>query len=136
MKKILFLITLITIGCSSPKEKSQYQKLTDYQGHYEYVGETTLDLVASEFDTTLYAILDNSKYPLKHVEKDSFVNIRNKPVVFERDEKGKVLGYKSDGQYFKLLNRNLKKLKCSREEHYSIMLRTILITNLNKKMMV
>lgn len=111
MKKILFLITLITIGCSSPKEKSQYQKLTDYQGHYEYVGETTLDLVASEFDTTLYAILDNSKYPLKHVEKDSFVNIRNKPVVFERDEKGKVLGYKSDGQYFKLLNKEFKKVE-------------------------
>jgi CubicO group peptidase (beta-lactamase class C family) len=111
MKKTLFLITLITIGCSSPKEKSQYQKLTEYEGHYEYVGETTLDLVASEFDTTLYAILDNSKYPLTHIEKDSFVNIRNKPVVFERDKNGKVFSYQSGGQNFKLLNKEFGKIE-------------------------
>jgi len=111
MKKTLFLITLITFGCSRPKEKTEYQKLTEYEGHYEYVGETTLDLVASEFDTTLYAILDNSKYPLTHIEKDSFVNVRNKPVVFERDKDGNVLRYKSGNQNFKLLNKEFEKIE-------------------------
>lgn len=111
MKKTIFLITLITLGCSSPKEKTEYQKLTEYEGHYEYIGETTLDLVASEFDTTLYAILDNSKYPLTPIEKDSFVNVRNKPVVFERDENGNVLSYKSGSQNFKLLNKEFEKIE-------------------------
>lgn len=111
MKKTLFLITLIIIGCSSPKEKNKYQKLTEYEGRYEYVGETTLDLVASEFDTTLYAILDNSKYPLTYIVKDSFVNIRNKPVIFERDENGKILSYRSGGQNFKLLNKEFEKME-------------------------
>ncbi len=111
MRKILLSITLLAIACSPSKEKNEYQKLTEYEGHYEYVGETTLDLVASDFDTTLYAILDNSKYPLTHIAKDSFVNVRNKPVVFQRDENENVISYKSGGQNFKLLNRAFEKIE-------------------------
>lgn len=111
MKNILLLCTLISLGCSSPKEKSPYQQLTAYEGHYEYVGDTTLDLVASEFDTILYAILDNSKYPLKHIERDSFVNIRNVPVVFNRDEAANVISYQSGGQVFKLITKEFDKME-------------------------
>lgn len=108
MKKVFLLIPLI-IGCSSQDEKSEYQKLTEYEGHYEYVGETTLFIAASGLDTSLYAILDNAKYPLTHIKQDSFVNIRNQPVVFDRDEKGHVVSYTSGGQNFKLLNKTFQK---------------------------
>lgn len=109
MKNNILFFTLIIWACSSPKEKSPYQELTEYEGHYEYLSETTIDLVASEFDTILYAILDNAKYPLTRIKKDSFVNVRNTPVVFERDINGKVLSFKSGGQSFKRLNKAFEK---------------------------
>jgi hypothetical protein len=46
MKKILLIIPLL-IGCSSTKEKSEYESLFDYEGKYEYVDNTTLELKAS-----------------------------------------------------------------------------------------
>jgi CubicO group peptidase (beta-lactamase class C family) len=110
MKKLLLLIPLI-IGCSSQKEKSQYEKLLDYEGNYQYVGETTLDILASELDTTLYAVIDKAKYPLKHITLDSFVNIQNSPVVFQRDKDNKVASYKADGQTFELINKDFEKLE-------------------------
>jgi len=108
MKKLLFLIPLI-IGCSSPKEKSDYEKLLEYEGNYEYVDKTTLDIVASELDTTLYAIVDNAKYPLKHIALDSFTNIQDVPVVFERDKSNRVKGYRTDGLEFKLITSEIEK---------------------------
>mgnify|MGYP001380275576 CR=1 FL=1 len=48
--------------CSTQKEKNEYRELTEFEGHYEYIGDTTLDLVASEFDTTsmLYWTMPNT----------------------------------------------------------------------------
>ncbi|MFT6330582.1 MAG: CubicO group peptidase (beta-lactamase class C family) [Bermanella sp.] len=110
MKKLLFLIPLL-IGCSSPKEKSDYEKLLEYEGNYEYVDQTTLDIVASELDTTLYAIVDNAKYPLKHIALDSFTNIQGVPVVFERDKSNRVKGYTTDGLKFKLITSEIEKME-------------------------
>ncbi|WP_291720838.1 serine hydrolase domain-containing protein [Bernardetia sp.] len=110
MKTLLFLIPLL-IGCSLPKNKSPYQKLSEYEGHYEYVGGSTLDLIASEFDTTLYAILDNAKYPLKYIEKDSFVDISNQTVVFERNKEANVISYKTNGETFKLIDKEFEKVE-------------------------
>jgi CubicO group peptidase (beta-lactamase class C family) len=108
MKKLLFLVPLI-IGCSSPKEKSEYDKLLEYEGKYEYVNKTTLDIVASGLDTTLYAIVDNAKYPLKHITLDSFTNIQDIPVVFERDKSNQVKSYRTDGLEFKLITSEIER---------------------------
>ena len=110
MKKILLLLPLI-IGCSPQNEKSQYEKLLDYEGNYEYVGEATLDILASELDTTLYAVIDKAKYPLKHIALDSFVNIQNNPVVFERDKENEVVSYRTDGQTFNLIKKDFDKME-------------------------
>ncbi|WP_243456821.1 DUF4870 domain-containing protein [Polaribacter batillariae] len=103
-----FLILLITISCTTNK-KNKLQKLTEYEGLYEYKEQTTLNIVASGLDTTLYAILDDAKYPLKHIKKDSFLNIRKIPVVFKRDKNKSVIGYESESEYFKLLSTKIKK---------------------------
>jgi CubicO group peptidase (beta-lactamase class C family) len=108
MKKIFLLIPLL-IGCSSTQEKSEYDNLLEFEGNYEYVNKTTLDIIASEFDTTLYAVIDNAKYPLKHIALDSFANIADIPVVFERDKSNRIKGYKTDGQVFKLITSDIKK---------------------------
>ena len=108
MRKLIFLILLI-IGCSSPKEKSEYDKLLEYEGNYEYVDNTTLDIMASEFDTTLYAVIDKAKYPLKHIALDSFANIADIPVVFERNQYNQVISYKTGGQEFQLISSDIEK---------------------------
>lgn len=108
MRKLIFLIPLI-IGCSSPKEKSEYDKLLEYEGNYEYVDNTTLDIMASEFDTTLYAVIDKAKYPLKHIALDSFANIADIPVVFERNQYNQVISYKTGGQEFQLISSDIEK---------------------------
>jgi CubicO group peptidase (beta-lactamase class C family) len=108
MKKILLIIPLL-IGCSSTTEKSEYESLFDYEGKYEYVDNTTLELKVSAMDTTLYAIIDNAKYPLKFITLDSFTDMQGSSVIFERDNSKKVISYKSDGQEFKLITKDIDK---------------------------
>ncbi|MDT0687742.1 serine hydrolase domain-containing protein [Autumnicola psychrophila] len=110
MNKFYFLI-LILIGCSAEKEKSEYERLLDYEGAYEYVNESTLDIVASELDTTLYAVIDKAKYPLNHIALDSFTNIQDIPVVFKRDKSNKVIGYETGGQSFELITTDIEKME-------------------------
>lgn len=85
--------------------------LLDYEGNYEYVGETTLDIIVSELDTTLYAVIDKAKYPLKHIALDSFTNIQDNPVVFERDKSNKIISYRADGQTFKQISADFEKME-------------------------
>ena len=108
---LLLVFVLLTLGCSPNQEKSSYQKLLDYEGKYEYVGNTTLNILASEMDTTLYAVIDKAKYPLPHIALDSFVNSQNNPVVFQRDKNNKVISYKADNQIYKLINKEFGKLE-------------------------
>ena len=104
---LLFL--LLFFSCSLDDKNRQYSQLTDYEGRYEYLGDSSLDLVASDFDTTLYAILDQAKYPLTHITEDSFLNVRKQAVVFQRNDNNEVISYTSGGQKFNLLNRNIEK---------------------------
>lgn len=108
---LLLIPIILTVGCSSFEEKSQYQKLLDYEGKYQYIGETTLDILASEMDTILYAVINKAKYPLKHIALDSFVDIQNSLVVFQRGKNNNITGYQTDGQIFKLINKNFGKLE-------------------------
>ena len=108
----LFLILVILfIGCSTSKEKSEYERLLDYEGKYEYINNTTLELKVSELDTTLYAVINKAKYPLKYISLDSFGNIQDIPVLFERDKYNKVIGFETNGEKFKLITSEVKKLE-------------------------
>jgi len=110
MKRLLLLIPIL-IGCSTPKEKSQYDKLLEYEGNYEYINNTTLDIMASEIDTILYAIVDEAKYPLKYIAIDSFENVSGSPVIFERDQSNQIVRYKADGQKFGLITKDISKME-------------------------
>ncbi|MEM1408226.1 MAG: 6-aminohexanoate hydrolase, partial [Bacteroidota bacterium] len=85
--------------------------LLEYEGNYEYVGENTLDIIASELDTTLYAIVDEAKYPLKYIGKDTFANIQNVPVIFERNDSGSIASYKVNDQTFKIITTDIERME-------------------------
>lgn len=106
----LFLISLL-VGCSFQNENSEYEKLLDYEGKYEYSGNTSLTFVASEIDTTLYAVIDNAKYPLKYVSVDSFTNIQNIPVTFQREKEGRVKSYTIEGDTFSYISSDVEKIE-------------------------
>lgn len=110
MKNILFLCFILT-ACLSKGESNQLEKLSDYEGKYEYTAGSTLILQASELNTTLYAIINNAKYPLSYIAFDSFTNTQDIPVTFQRDSNNKVISYKTNGQTFQLLSKDFKRFE-------------------------
>lgn len=103
------LFTIIVYGCSIDKEKSRYKKLVEYEGRYEYTNPESLVLAASNFDTTLYAIIDDAQYPLRYVSKDTFETPQKSPLVFKRNSKGEVASYLTDGKNFNLITKTTEK---------------------------
>lgn len=87
-----------------------YQQLLEYEGKYEYVSGSTLKIMASSMDTTLYAVINNAKYPLSYVEGDTFSNVEDIPVIFQRDDQGNINGYMINGQYFELITTDIIKM--------------------------
>lgn len=87
-----------------------YQRLLEYEGKYEYISESTLQIMASPMDTMLYAVIDHAKYPLFYEKEDTFTNIVDKPIVFQRNEQGNVKGYIFNGQSFDLITTDIEKL--------------------------
>jgi len=106
---IIFFLTILVAGCSADKEESQYHKLTEYDGLYEYTSPETLILAASNFDTTLYAIIDDAKYPMKYVAKDTFETPQKSPLIFQRNENDEVMSYQTDGNTFKIKSKIIEK---------------------------
>jgi len=90
--------------------QATFRNLQDYEGKYEYVRNTTLSLVASEMDTTLYAVINNAKYPLNYVSTDSFTNAQNVPLTFQRDEKGSVKSYRVEGEVFAYISSDFDRI--------------------------
>src|SRR4051812_11618771 len=66
--------------------------LTSYEGQYDYQGNTTLFIVASE--GRLIAILGDGKYPLRASGRDTFVNATGDAIPFARDASGRVVAFK------------------------------------------
>ena len=110
MKKLslmfLFLIAALS-SFSQPHYNTTYQSLKEYQGLYEFLPGTTLVMAASPKDTLLYAIIHQSKYPLRPIRKDAFLNPADKEIQFIRDASNHITGYISDKDTLKLLDRNV-----------------------------
>lgn len=98
------------VGCSNKTEKSHLETLQEYEGNYEYVGGQEIQMVASPMDTTLYAILDHAKYPMTYIETDVFRDVQDSLVTFKR-KGSKVVGYRVEGQDYKLKSKDFDKLE-------------------------
>lgn len=108
---VVTMTFILLNSCGVLQEKDDYQRLEEFQGKYEYLAGTTLNIHASALDTVLYAVIDKAKYPLRHIEQDSFLDAQNSPVVFLRNEDQQVTGYRTSGQIFKLINKELGDLE-------------------------
>lgn len=113
-----FSLAILFAGCAA-KAKSPLERLAEYEGIYEYSNPESLVLAASDFDTTLYAIIDDAQYPLTFVSNDTFQSPQKTPVVFQRDEQGEVTGYFTEGKVYKLLGpKKDKRVWFPRKELY------------------
>lgn len=90
MKKIFLLaaFALSSAFCYSQKAYSiTYNQLKEYEGLYEYQNNATLKIAISPKDSTMYAIINDSKYNLSPVEKDLFMDMTKTKVQFFRNKK-------------------------------------------------
>ncbi|WP_282043346.1 serine hydrolase [Winogradskyella flava] len=92
-------------------EKTSLIKLIEYEGKYEYDGESTISIIASKLDTTLYAIVDNAKYPLTYISNNTFTNMLDQVIVFQRDKNEEVISYKVSNEIFKLLTKDFERME-------------------------
>jgi len=72
--------------------------LADYEGTYAYHGMAGIALVAR--DSTLFAVLDYARYPLRRVGLDLFVNAGGDTIPFRRGTDGIISGFVERGVYF------------------------------------
>ena len=70
--------------------------MSAYAGLYEYDGNTKIDMIAAK---DLFAVIDESKYKLRRVDGDAFVNGSGQPVTFRREADGNVSGFEEHGRF-------------------------------------
>lgn len=106
------------ISCTSEKKRSSSEKLKVYEGLYEYHHNSKLEIAVSPKDTSsIFALLGGSKYRLKIVAPDTFVNEADQKVVFFRNDLGEIIGYK-EGENDKLLKLLSKEVYFPKEMWY------------------
>jgi CubicO group peptidase (beta-lactamase class C family) len=107
---VFFQCTLLG-ALSQEVYKITYAGLKEYEGKYEYLGNSTLEIAASPRDLKLYAIIDEARYPLTPAAKDLFLNPGKQEVSFLRNASDAITGYTvKDGQaprLFKLLSKQV-----------------------------
>lgn len=111
MKKIyLFIILNLTSFCCFSQEKYNvtYNQLKEYEGLYEYLNNAKLKIAVSPKDTTVYAIINESKYTLIPIKKDLFTDMTKNEVRFFRNNKNDIAGYYyKNKDTFKLVNKQV-----------------------------
>ncbi len=105
MRTKLQLAALLLLPFCVMAQPASFSEFREYEGLYEYVNKSSLELAVSPRDKSLYAIIDNNKYLLRPLSKDFFVNSTNDTVFFLRNNGGTVSGYRVHGQEFKFLKK-------------------------------
>lgn len=106
MSRLILLLLIFPICAEGVQAQSAYKAdfsdLKKWEGTYEYIGNSTLQIAASPKDTMLYALIGAARYKLRPFKKDIFLNGGNQEVEFLSDAKH-ISGYKvKDGQPDKL----------------------------------
>lgn len=89
-------VFLIAVSSSLGAQQNSGNQLADYVGTYADSPGHTLEIVVGD---TLFAVVDEAKYPLHPSGVDQFSTITGQVVSFPRDAKGVVTGYTQDGAF-------------------------------------
>lgn len=101
----LLLLCVSSVIFGQTKYKVSFQNLKTYEGRYEYVNHSTLQIAVSPIDTLLYAIINQSRYPLTPSGRDVFQNNGGDEVRFLRDSANNIIGYNVAKETFKLISK-------------------------------
>ena len=89
------LACCVSVSVSAAQAATDYTRLLDFEGTYEYAQGPTLQIAASPVALNLQAIIAGARYPLEPTDTtDVFTNVADDRVAFERDETGEVTGYR------------------------------------------
>jgi CubicO group peptidase (beta-lactamase class C family) len=105
LKLTLLLSFISMIILAQTKYKVTFQQLKGYEGRYEYINHGTLQIAASPIDTLLYAIINQSRYPLRPLDKDVFTNNSGDQIRFLRDSTHHIVSYSANKETFKLVSK-------------------------------
>ena len=72
--------------------------LAGFEGEFAYHGSSRIMLVAR--DSTLFAVLDDARYPLRFLGGDRFLNAGGDTIPFRRADDGQVSGFVERGAFF------------------------------------
>lgn len=100
----LFFLICTAVISQQPYIPS-YEQLQEYEGLYHYTNKSTLEIAASPVDLHLYAIIYDTKYPLKPVARDVFTNSTGEQVIFNRNGSGKIRGYSVAGTSYSFIRK-------------------------------
>lgn len=101
MRSLISILFLVILTVSATAQIPVASALNDYQGQYEYEGQSKLDILAGK---DLFAILDEAKYRLPASGTDTFLNGAGEKIVFKRDGDGIVTGFEEHGHFYRRLS--------------------------------
>jgi CubicO group peptidase (beta-lactamase class C family) len=101
----LYILTLPFTALAQNRYPVTYDQLKEYEGIYSYLDSSNLQIAASPRDTLLYAVIHDSKYPLRPFGRDIFLNNADQLVEFMRGRRNRINGYRVNGQMFKLIKK-------------------------------
>lgn len=112
---ILLAGSCLSAGCAEARvraggpatERAEAAPLSDFEGRFAYRGQP-VDLVAS--GGRLYAVIDDSAYPLEAVGGDRFRNSAGHPVEFLRDRSGRVTAVREGQDSFEKLSADVPRV--------------------------
>jgi len=78
------------------KDFTDIDKLEAYVGVYEYLDDSQIEIKINENEKSLFAIVDTRKYPLFYHKNDTFSNINDDKIIFERKRNHSINGFKSN----------------------------------------
>ncbi len=108
IEKCLVMLTILLALPLPAQVQLTYQQLRQYEGIYDYENNLKLTIAASPKDFLLYAIIAGAKYPLRPQGRDIFLNNQDKQVIFVRNERGEVIGYKQEGGPSEFVHKRLE----------------------------
>jgi CubicO group peptidase (beta-lactamase class C family) len=92
------LLCMAAAGVNSQTPSSSVSPLADFEGRYDYRDGATLFMVAR--DQRLFAVIGESKYPLRSSDRDTFLNGSGDAIPFTRDASGRVVAFRERGDTF------------------------------------
>ncbi len=93
IKPCMIFLACLCFAVNAQVDQNKIASLSEYEGRYEYIEDSQLELIAGPKNERLYAVLEGARYPLRPYKKDVFVNISGDEIIFSRNSNGIVIGY-------------------------------------------